>query len=79
MKGQVSAEMLILLAVVIAIVALAASALMKTAEDSSKAVEERAQGVLDSTDCAIAGHAECTDASDCSYGETCSGGCCRTP
>ncbi len=75
MKGQVSAEMLILLAVVIAIVALAAKALMDTADDSSKTVEERAQGVLDSTG-GIANCNSCTYSSDCATGETCNGGCC---
>jgi uncharacterized protein (UPF0333 family) len=77
MKGQVSAEMLILLAVVIAIVALAASALMKTAEKSREAVEDRAQGVIDSTN-GITNCGECTYSADCDTGETCSSGCCRS-
>lgn len=68
--------MLILLAVVIAIVALAASALMNTAYDSRDAVESRTNDVLASTnDVANCNH--CADASDCSYGEQCSSGCCR--
>ena len=76
MKGQVSAEMLILLAVVIAIVALAASALMKTADDSSKAVETRAQGVLNSTN-GLDNCAQCTYDYQCDTGESCTSGCCR--
>lgn len=77
MKGQVSAEMLILLAVVIAIVALAAKALMDTAADSDAAVRARAADVITSTN-GIANCGECTYSSDCDTGETCSSGCCRS-
>ena len=75
MKGQVSAEMLILLAVVIAIVALAASALMNTAQQSSAAVTSRTQGVLDSTN-NVANCRACTYDADCNVGEQCTSGCC---
>ncbi len=68
--------MLILLAVVIAIVALAASALMKIADDSDDAVRSRAQGVLDSTTPGISNRQSCNYDSDCNYGETCSNGYC---
>lgn len=69
--------MLILLAVVIAIVALAAMSLMKTAEQSSAAVTDRTNDVLDSTN-GITNCGECTYSADCNAGETCSSGCCRS-
>jgi len=78
MKGQVSAEMLILLAVVIAIVALAASALMKTAEQSRDSVTSRTNDVLTNTN-DVANCRACTNAQlDCASGETCDSGCCRS-
>ena len=46
MKGQISAEMLILLAVVVAIVAIAAVYLMNAAKQGGEAVESRVSGVL---------------------------------
>lgn len=76
MKGQVSAEMLILLAVVIAIVAIAAVSLMDAAKASSKAVGERTQEVLVRTG-GVAGCATCTYSADCEVGYRCVDGCCR--
>ena len=46
MKAQVSAEMLILLAVVVAIVAIAAVYMMNAAKQGGEAVEERVGEVL---------------------------------
>ncbi|MBD3389590.1 class III signal peptide-containing protein [Candidatus Micrarchaeota archaeon] len=46
MKGQVSAEMLILLAVVVAIVAIAAAYMMDLGEKSGQSVQESGQAVL---------------------------------
>lgn len=47
MKGQVSAEMLILLAVIIAIVALAGYYLTKTTEDAGKSIDDQSQSILE--------------------------------
>lgn len=64
MKGQVSAEMLILLAVVIAIVAIAAAYIMGTAEQAGETIEEKTTGILDDVkECSE--DAACTDSSDC--------------
>ncbi|HNT60570.1 MAG TPA: class III signal peptide-containing protein [Candidatus Bilamarchaeaceae archaeon] len=76
MKGQVSAEMLILLAVVIAIVAIAAVSMMDAAKASSEAVGERTQDVLARTG-GVAGCAACTYSADCEVGYRCVDGCCR--
>jgi uncharacterized protein (UPF0333 family) len=75
MKGQVSAEMLILLAVVIAIVALAASALMNTAQQSRDSVTSRTNDVLTNTN-NVANCRACTNDADCYTGEQCTSRCC---
>ncbi len=49
MKGQVSVEMLILIAVVIAVVALAATYLMSTMEHTGKHIEEQSNELLERT------------------------------
>lgn len=77
MKGQISAEMLILLAVVIAIVAIAAVYLMNAAKQGGQAVENRVDEVLQESGGAQGGtgqpgdpcdtNAECLSGS-CQYG-----------
>lgn len=59
MRGQLSAEMLILITVVLAIVAIAASQLLSTAEETATDIEESGEQlgkIADNT---------CTDDSDC--------------
>jgi uncharacterized protein (UPF0333 family) len=53
MKGQMSAEMLILIVVVLALVAIAATQLLNTAEKSSEKIESQGQAILDKTDAAV--------------------------
>ncbi|MCX6768426.1 MAG: class III signal peptide-containing protein [Candidatus Micrarchaeota archaeon] len=77
MKGQISAEMLILLAVVIAIVAIAAVYMMNAAKQGGQAVESRVNDVLQESGDTQGGtgqpgdpcdtHADCLSAS-CQYG-----------
>lgn len=52
-KGQLSAEMLILLAVILAVVLLVASQLLKTANNASGKVDEKSQAVFEKSDAAI--------------------------
>jgi uncharacterized protein (UPF0333 family) len=47
MRGQLSAEMLILIVVIIAIVGIAALQLMNTAKDASAEIEEQSKNTLD--------------------------------
>ena len=77
MKGQISAEMLILLAVVIAIVAIAAVYMMNAAKQGGQAVESRVNDVLQESGNTQGGtgqpgdpcsaHTDCLSAS-CQYG-----------
>lgn len=53
MKGQLSAEMLILIVVVIAVVAIAASQLMKTTENTGNKMDQEAGKLFDKTDNAL--------------------------
>ena len=73
MKGQLSAEMLILIAVVIAIVAIAATRLISTAQDSSESIDTQSQEMLDMSNKAVKGKAGdfCTEDKHCASG-TCS-------
>jgi len=80
MKGQVSAEMLILLAVVIAIVAIAAVYLMNAAKQGGEAVESRVGEVLQESGGAQGGTGQpgdpCDTNTDCLSG-LCQYGYCR--
>jgi len=55
MKGQLSAEMLILIAVIIAVVAIAATRLISTAEKSSESIDKQTGETLNMTEAAIKG------------------------
>lgn len=50
MKGQLSAEMLILIVVVLAIVALVANQLMSTAEEGTEQIDEQTENIMHSSD-----------------------------
>lgn len=52
-KGQLSAEMLILIVVVIAIIALVASQLTKTSEKASNAIDEQSDVMLSRSEAAV--------------------------
>lgn len=80
MKGQISAEMLILLAVVIAIVAIAAVYMMNAAKQGGQAVESRVSGVLQESGNTRGGTGQpgdpCDTNTDCLSG-SCQYGYCR--
>ena len=80
MKGQISAEMLILLAVVVAIVAIAAVYLMNAAKQGGEAVEDRVGEVLEERGNTQGGTGQpgdpCDTHSDCLSG-LCQYGYCR--
>ena len=67
MKGQLSAEMLILIAVIIAVVAIAATRLISTAQDSSEEIDIQSKEMLDMSDNAVKGKAGdfCTKDTHC--------------
>jgi len=67
MRGQVSAEMLILLAVVIAIVALAATYLMDLGNSAGESVQEQSTIVLHQSEASILGDSgdPCIEDTDC--------------
>jgi uncharacterized protein (UPF0333 family) len=68
MKGQVSAEMLILLAVVIAIVAIAASYLISVSKSAGESVQNQTSSILSETkDITAKGNPgdPCVDKEDC--------------
>src|SRR3989338_2907794 len=67
MKGQLSAEMLILIVVVLAVVALVASQLMKTGEETSKAIEESSGKIINATEVNLkkSAGASCTENKEC--------------
>jgi uncharacterized protein (UPF0333 family) len=75
MKGQLSAEMLILIAVIIAVVAIAATRLIDTAQDSSESIDTQSEQMLDKTKHAVRGKAGdfCTVDEDC-ISESCNVG-----
>ncbi len=80
MKGQISAEMLILLAVVIAIVAIAAVYMMNAAKQGGQAVESRVNATLGINGNTQGGTGQpgdpCTANMDCLSG-SCQYGYCR--
>jgi hypothetical protein len=69
-KGQLSAEMLILIAVVIAIVAIAATRLVSTAQDSSESIDTQSDEMLDMSNKAVKGKPGdfCTEDKHCASG-----------
>jgi len=73
MKGQLSAEMLILIAVVLAVVAIAATRLISTAKSSSESVGNQSADLLDKSSAAVKGRPGdfCTRDEDCLPGSGC--------
>ena len=71
MKGQISAEMIVLLVVILALVALVATNLMKSAETLGGGIEEK----MNKTAEAIA--QSCTVDLECPSGKTCVNGRCQ--
>lgn len=77
MRGQLSAEMLILITVVLAIVAIAASQLLSGAKGAAEQIEEQSTSLEESTGAAMICGSACTDDSDCeSPCEECKNGFC---
>jgi len=73
MKGQLSAEMLILIAVIIAVVAIAATRLISTAQKSSDTVGNQSDVMLETAEAAMKSPAggPCTITDNCDTGLTC--------
>jgi len=73
MKGQLSAEMLILIVVVMAVVAIAASQMMGTAKDMSGNISEQTNriGLMASESMKSGEGGFCINESDCMDGLTC--------
>ncbi len=69
-KGQLSAEMLILITVVLAIVAIAASQMLSSAKGAAEQIEEQGSALEESTSAAMICGNSCSDDGDCS--EPCS-------
>ena len=78
MKGQLSAEMLILIAVVLAIVAIVAFQMLNTAEKGSEKIESQTDSILNSLDDSSKNSEgeSCEDDSDC-LSDNCSYGTCE--
>lgn len=72
MKGQVSVEMLVLLAVVIGVVAIAASYLLEVGEKASETVRMQSNSTLDG----IKTHSKGDPGDPCLVGEDCKSGSC---
>ncbi|HIH22988.1 TPA: class III signal peptide-containing protein [Candidatus Micrarchaeota archaeon] len=66
-KGQLSAEMLILIAVILAIVAIVATQLIGTAQKTSEKIEVQSAAILEKTEQAVKGKGGdfCVDDIDC--------------
>lgn len=69
MKGQLSAEMIILLAVVLAIVAIAANYLLQTAKQSGEAAQNKTTQITGAVE------KTCITDADCSSGKCVQGMC----
>lgn len=70
MKGQVSAEMLIMLAVIVAVVAIAAAYLVGLGKDAGEKVQEGGQDILEGVEEASKGDTgdPCLEDDDCKSG-----------
>ena len=77
MRGQLSAEMLILIVVVLAVVALVASQLLKTGEETSKTIDKRSGEIINSTESAFKKKAgsSCSEDDQCESNYCISGEC----
>ncbi len=76
MKGQLSAEMLILLVVIVSIVALVATQLIGSAKETSSAISEKTEILLEKTDMAKSDLGQfCVEDSDCATGRCISNRC----
>ncbi len=69
MKGQLSAEMIILLAVVLAIVAIAANYLLQTAQHSGEAAQNKTEQITKAME------KTCITDADCKSGQCINGMC----
>lgn len=76
MRGQLSAEMLIILAVLIAVVVIVASQLMKTADRASGKVDTASEAVFNKTDAAIGAGTKKITGETCISDDECRSGSC---
>ncbi|MBI2079876.1 class III signal peptide-containing protein [Candidatus Micrarchaeota archaeon] len=71
-KGQLSAEMLILIVVILAILAIVATQLLNTAQKSSEKIESQSTAILEKTEKAVKGK----EGSFCVNDDECLSGSC---
>ena len=74
MKGQLSAEMLILIVVLLAVVALVASQLTKTTEKTGKSLEAQSNIIVERSEAAV----KSKEGEFCSEDNQCLSGSCNT-
>ncbi|MCX8174680.1 MAG: hypothetical protein N3E51_00540 [Candidatus Micrarchaeota archaeon] len=72
MKGQLSAEMLILLVIVLGLAIIVASTMMQSASKASEKIEQKTQAVIEKAE----GGAKGSAGSPCYSNEDCSSGSC---
>ncbi len=74
MKGQLSAEMLILLVVLVAVVGLVAAQMLGAAKKSGETISQKTDEILEKASGGVKGEegAFCIDDSDCAEGLSCS-------
>ncbi len=79
MKGQLSAEMLLLIVVILAIVAIAATQLISSAKKTSKSIQNGTTSIIQKASNSIKGQAGdvCVNDADCGSGLTCQSGVCK--
>ena len=73
MKGQISAEMLILMAVILAVVAIAALQILGSAKETGKNIDTQTQTMNQKLGNAVKAQVgeRCVDTTDCADGLTC--------
>jgi len=79
MKGQLSAEMLLLIVVILAIVAIVATQLIGSAKSTSKTIHNQTNTIVQKANNAILGQNGdvCVNDADCASGLTCQSGLCK--
>lgn len=74
MRGQLSAEMLILIVVVLAVLAIVASQLLRTAEEGSERIEEESQDIFEQA----SEQSKAMEGDYCNEDEDCESGLCSS-
>lgn len=79
MKGQLSAEMLLLIVVILAIVAIAATQLIGSAKHTSKTINDQTNKIIQKANNSMLGQVNdvCVNNEDCRSRLTCQSGVCK--